>query len=348
MCNIIVVEKDSQIPTAAVLELIQGQNQDGHGIAWADGGMIHVRRSLDRSANFLDRRFLEKLPRPFIIHFRMATMGEVAEYLAHPFAMEVIPDRRASFKTASPILFHNGHIGGTALEMLEALAVESAKAGKGARTGQWSDSRILASALSRLNKDQRVKVLETLSDNNRFAVLTPRGKVKRYGRWYVAQDSRYFHSSSIGATSYSGYSGKDWRDQWKGHHGWGDDEMMTGVVKMGTGRGNNGTVGSTKEGNVWPNSHQTTAAKHCDYVSAKDGDRVFKSFDEWVAYKEAERLASEGRIDEASAKLDEAETAHEMAALDQCVAGDPDIVDPVDGIADTLNMRRGPDSVDAD
>lgn len=164
MCQIIVAET-----TRAPVDIIESaarQNRDGAGVAWRDGGMVRWRKGLTVEAAM---RAAANLPLPYVMHFRLATVGDAISDLCHPFPIEKLP-RTHKRGAARRVLFHNGHVA-------EWLAVLRASGYRGPVDG-WSDSRAVAHVLASAG----TMLLSELG-GSRFAVLTARGTVHRFGTW---------------------------------------------------------------------------------------------------------------------------------------------------------------------
>ena len=76
MCIIIVKQHEQQLPTTHLRKSAQ-INGDGLGIVWLDTFEVSYHKSKDWE--------LLKTNRPFIAHFRYATIGKVNRANTHPF-----------------------------------------------------------------------------------------------------------------------------------------------------------------------------------------------------------------------------------------------------------------------
>lgn len=101
MCVIVTSEAGS-MPTVTQLAQMSDANPDGAGIAWHDGTTLHRYRNTDNHqtlAHILDHwEFYTQVP--FLLHFRLATHGQVCAENTHPFRFR--KDGRTGF------IAHNG------------------------------------------------------------------------------------------------------------------------------------------------------------------------------------------------------------------------------------------------
>lgn len=87
MC-VIVTAPAGAMPTTTQLALMSEANPDGAGIAWYDGQRLRRYRHADnhKTLGFIITNHQALAAMPFLLHFRLATHGEVAEENTHPFA----------------------------------------------------------------------------------------------------------------------------------------------------------------------------------------------------------------------------------------------------------------------
>lgn len=136
MCVIFVA--DEKRPT---LEMVEGgwdQNPAGAGAAWREGGFARWEKGLT-----LERvkELSQKLPLPFILHFRIPSVGGKRDSLCHPFPITKDVPLNLSGKTKGELLFHNGHWGRWRESILE--TVRTTPNFK-IPMGKWSDTRAMA------------------------------------------------------------------------------------------------------------------------------------------------------------------------------------------------------------
>lgn len=104
MCVAVIVESQNRIPSAH-LEAMHKANDDGAGLAWISGDQIQYRKGLTWQE--IDE-LQDKIPRPFLMHFRIATRGAPIPELTHPFpiGMQAFSDDLVGLAPA--VLIHNG------------------------------------------------------------------------------------------------------------------------------------------------------------------------------------------------------------------------------------------------
>lgn len=136
MCVIISCEK--QKPSLKVLKKAAKENPDGAGIAWFHRGQVHYRKGINLDAKTI-YEMTQKLPLPFVIHFRIETVGGVNNSLCHPFVIHKnSPNKVAG--VAKAVLFHNG----TWTEWKHFTMETACARLRPVPNGHWSDSRAMA------------------------------------------------------------------------------------------------------------------------------------------------------------------------------------------------------------
>jgi hypothetical protein len=121
-------------PTEEMIKKAYETNSHGAGIAWKRNDAVIWRKGLD-----LDeiKRMAKSVPTPYVLHFRIASVGGQAKQLCHPFPIEEEAPLATEGKTKGYVLFHNGHWGKWRDTLLEHLP------GK-IPAGKWSDTRAMA------------------------------------------------------------------------------------------------------------------------------------------------------------------------------------------------------------
>jgi len=170
MCVIICCEKD--YPDKKTLKEAEQWNENGGGMAWIEKGKVRYRKGI-KGKEMLDIIEKRKVQLPFIVHFRIATVGKVCNELCHPFPIE----DEAPLKThgiTDAVLFHNGQWSDWRDWLLKTAIRKKIKMPRDI----WSDSRGLAF----LAYHYGIDVLNTIS-TNKIAVLTKDGIQKFGDRW---------------------------------------------------------------------------------------------------------------------------------------------------------------------
>lgn len=86
-------------------------NSDGAGIAWATPeGKVHVEKGFMTIEELRTFYASDDIPLPHVIHFRIATSGEVNREMTHPYEMTEKSELSISGNLDVPVLFHNGVI----------------------------------------------------------------------------------------------------------------------------------------------------------------------------------------------------------------------------------------------
>ena len=91
-------------PDRPTLEACHETNPHGAGVAWRQGGEVRWLKGLDVPAL---ASLLPRLPGEVVVHFRWASVGDVAPALCHPFPVTRAATTRLSGR-ARAVLFHNG------------------------------------------------------------------------------------------------------------------------------------------------------------------------------------------------------------------------------------------------
>jgi len=174
MCVIIIADKKN--PPKSLLKKAEKHNSDGAGIAWIDQKKKCVRwiKGKKLSAKKIKQIIKEKrINVPYIIHFRIGTVGSVCDQLSHPFPLSEGNKNLSEGSDYEGVLFHNGHYDkwSADLKMVYSSYRENIPNEK------MSDSRAI-SLLASKNK-MGLGYLQTFT-SQKIAVLTPNG-IKRFG-----------------------------------------------------------------------------------------------------------------------------------------------------------------------
>lgn len=176
MCVILVVDRER--PTEEEIEACWATNPDGGGVAWREGEKkaqrIHWKKGLNLDA--MKEQLLEKLPLPYIAHFRVASIGGVYRVLTHPFVISHNAESSLEGFTDKPVLFHNGH-----WATYDTAVINTAFHGRlTIPRGRWNDSR----GMAWLASYHGMGFLDLL-DGQRFAIISPNQPLEILGKdWY--------------------------------------------------------------------------------------------------------------------------------------------------------------------
>ena len=129
-------------PDQEMIEHAFDQNDDGGGCAWRttnDQGEAVV--EWKKGLNVADMiRLAEELPVPYILHFRIASIGGIRPTLTHPFPINKNGSLALEGQTKGYVLFHNGHWKEWSDECKRAAILSNTPI----PMGRWSDTRAMA------------------------------------------------------------------------------------------------------------------------------------------------------------------------------------------------------------
>jgi predicted glutamine amidotransferase len=182
MCVIICIE-DGKYPSKSTLEDAESMNSHGGSIAWLDKqGRKYYQKGIKAKAitKIINKQLKPKGIKTAIIHFRIASVGNVNKKLCHPFEITSRVDLNLKGeRMTTDLLFHNGTWTEYAEEMLEFLGKHSKP--MTIPYGEFSDSRVMAYLAKRMGVK---KMAKRVTGWNKIAVLTSDGIV-RYGTGWV-------------------------------------------------------------------------------------------------------------------------------------------------------------------
>ncbi len=210
MCVIINIE-DGKFPKSQTLKDAESLNSHGGSIAWLEKGKINYRKGLKakKIIKIIEKRLIPNKVKTAIIHFRIASVGNVNPKLCHPFPIskEVKTDLHVD-DSKFDLLFHNGTISNWEKMLIKSIQDNPAKIPK----GELSDSRVIAFLLNRHGND----IIKD-SQMNKFSILTHKGIVK-FGTWVKVDDNQcsndYFVKKSATTNSTFNYD-----NAWYGGYG---------------------------------------------------------------------------------------------------------------------------------
>jgi hypothetical protein len=154
-------------------------NPDGAGIAWSRKGHVYVVKGLMKFGDFT--KAVARIPKgaPYVLHFRIQTVGGVRADLTHPFVVSEASPHVKRGKLAAPVLFHNGHWSDWRDKLLDS----TTSTGTAFPDGPMSDSRAMAILAAR----HGVEIGSYLT-SQRIVVLQADGTILRTGSGWSQHD----------------------------------------------------------------------------------------------------------------------------------------------------------------
>jgi hypothetical protein len=165
MCVILVCPDDVR-PDRAILDACHRASPHGAGVAWREDGEVRWMKGLEPDEL---EPLIDGLSGEIVIHFRIASVGEVTPRLCHPFPVTACATTRLSGH-ARAVLFHNGTWGAWR-ETLRRMPRHRMP------DGLLSDTRVAASLVDLCGMD----VLERLPGR---WVFFDRDFSELYGEWH--------------------------------------------------------------------------------------------------------------------------------------------------------------------
>lgn len=214
-------------------------NQDGFGIAWFHGSMVKYRKSMKSKEIEL---LAKQVPLPYVLHFRLASVGGKKLELCHPFPISnsAPADRNGIVKR---VLFHNGHIS----NWKEILKTSAKNLKETPPSGHMSDTRAVAWIADKAG----LKYIDKLP--GKFVVMSQE-VFSYHGSWDTENDILYsnlfwkWRSGTFGYTTYDFSKSKRFHHtqeppsdpDWLAHYGdrwrWVDGKWKWIDVEPPTGR----------------------------------------------------------------------------------------------------------------
>lgn len=143
MCVILATEKNHK-PKLATLQAAERANSHGGGIAWIHGDRVHWQKGLT-SAEV--HAITQRERGPFVIHFRIASVGAISPELCHPFPVSGNASVALTGR-AHTLLFQNG----TWPEWEHSMLAASDRLGAEIPAGPFSDARAAAWMVAQFGK----------------------------------------------------------------------------------------------------------------------------------------------------------------------------------------------------
>lgn len=177
MCLLIIAEKE--FPSYDILRAAEESNPHGGGIAWIEGSKVRWKKNIkvDEIIQY------EKKGPPWLIHFRISTIGGPVPELCHPFpiSMSATTDLEGE---ANSVLAHNGHWSEWQKIVLNTIGHDTPLP-----PGPWSDTRAMAWLSANYGKG----ILDLIDE--KVAVLNSNYKIQRYGKgWHTENNTHYSYN----------------------------------------------------------------------------------------------------------------------------------------------------------
>lgn len=174
----------SEIPKSNVIKKMYDTNPDGAGIAWREKDFIHWKKGL--SLEQVEMEITNK-PLPFVLHFRLASVGRKTKELCHPFPITKNVELNETGKAKS-VLFHNGHWS----KWKEACFEMTVRRNLTIPNGEWSDTRAIAWIVYHNSE----KILHFI--NEKICIFSVNG-IRLYGEWQehdkmIVSNKNFCHS----------------------------------------------------------------------------------------------------------------------------------------------------------
>ena len=172
MCVIIIADKKT--PPTSLLKKAEAHNSDGAGIAWIENGSVKWLKGRNLKAQEI-KGFIKshKIKLPYIIHFRIGTVGGKNDELSHPFPLTKGNKNKKIGRDDEGVLFHNGHYD----KWQSDLKIVYSGFREIIPDEKMSDSRAMSLIASKSKLG--LGYLQTIT-SQKIAILTPKG-IKRFG-----------------------------------------------------------------------------------------------------------------------------------------------------------------------
>lgn len=169
MCVAVIVASKNRVPSKH-LEAMHEANPDGGGIAWYKDGVVMFRKGMTWQE--IDA-IQDRLPRPFFLHFRIATRGAKIAELTHPFplGMQAFTEDLSGVADEG-VLMHNGTWSGYRRYVPEGINADAV-----------SDTQVAAYVAA-----YSTKILDEVNWSN--AMMTPE-KITYRGQW-TQKDGNFY------------------------------------------------------------------------------------------------------------------------------------------------------------
>lgn len=196
MCLITIA--NTKRPSIDDMEKAARANGDGMGVAWRHEGKIRFVKGMESVKGV--HKLCSKIPMPFVIHYRWASIGGKGPQLCHPFPITAGVELTLKGE-AEEVLFHNGHLS----DWQKSVASLACARNEGIPEGKWSDTRGIAWIVARLG----ASFLEVTDGK---WVFFSKSKCTMYGNgWDTVGKDEMYHSNTTwnwsASQHYAGYGG---------------------------------------------------------------------------------------------------------------------------------------------
>jgi hypothetical protein len=188
MCVIAVYEKN--YPSGEDLINMESMNPHYAGIAWRDNGKIKFKKGINAKDIMMTIKE-ERIQLPFVVHFRITSVGITDKQLNHPFPINESASLELEGESES-VLFHNGTWTDYKNEIKNICLFKNVKA----PDGLISDSRIMAWVAHHSGANYLGAVI---GDSDKVVIFTPT-EILKFGKWYdfkkESVSNTYFEKSN--------------------------------------------------------------------------------------------------------------------------------------------------------
>jgi hypothetical protein len=175
MC--VIMASKTQKPPKEWMQQAAIANPDGAGLSWIQAGKVHYLKNIDPQKAIAK---MAEIKPPYVLHFRLASIGEKSSALCHPFPVSVnVP--LTTVGTCEAALSHNGHWANWDDMVKQTVMMTKTRF----PFGEWSDSRGMAfmAGVYGLN------FMSFMPKYQKIAILTASGRLLTYGEGWIYDES---------------------------------------------------------------------------------------------------------------------------------------------------------------
>lgn len=164
---------------------------NGHGMGYAfwNGKTVTMRKGFMGKGKAWDE--YKTVPVPHVVHFRIASAGEIVPELTHPFIVDEASPLFLEYTGTNAVLFHNGTVGNWN-SILYSTIIKTGRCPEGV----MSDSRAMAMAVSQIGKE-----FLDLFSSMKWVYVAKHG-FHKVGA-FVEEDGVFFSNSSFRPTQWA-------------------------------------------------------------------------------------------------------------------------------------------------